>query len=107
MEFIGNVIDGVGVLVIVIGATVSSLLFVFRLRGGKPAALFKDYRQSLGRSILLGLEFLIAGDIIRTVVVDPTLTGVGVLGMIVVIRIVLSLALEVELESRLPWQAKR
>lgn len=57
--------------------------------------------------ILLGLEILIVGDIVRTVVVEPTLDGVLVLGIIVVIRIALSFALEVEIDGRWPWQDER
>jgi uncharacterized membrane protein len=58
----------------------------------------------VGRALLLGLEFLIAGDIIRTVVVAPTLQNVMVLGMIVLIRTFLSLSLQLEIEGKLPWQ---
>ena len=61
------------------------------------------YRQDVGRAILLGLEFLIAGDIIRTVVVAPTLQNVLVLGVIVLIRTFLSLSLQLEIEGKLPW----
>jgi uncharacterized membrane protein len=64
------------------------------------------YRQDVGRAILLGLEFLIAGDIIRTVVVAPTLQNVIVLGIIVLIRTFLSLSLQLEIEGKLPWQRK-
>jgi len=68
---------------------------------GQPYRLF---RQDLGRAILLGLEFLIAGDIIRTVVVAPTLENVLILGLIVLIRTFLSIALQLEVEGRWPWQ---
>ena len=60
-------------------------------------------RRSLGRVILLGLEILIIGDIIRTIVVEPTVESVFVLGIIVAIRIVLSFALEVEIDGHWPW----
>ncbi len=62
------------------------------------------YRQDVGRAILLGLEFLIAGDIIRTVVVAPTTQNVLVLGLIVLIRTFLSLSLQLEIEGKLPWR---
>jgi uncharacterized membrane protein len=65
---------------------------------------YSSYRQDIGRAILLGLEFLIAGDIIRTVVVAPTIQNVLVLGLIVLIRTFLSLSLQLEIEGRLPWQ---
>ena len=63
-----------------------------------------EYRQLLGRSILLGLELLVAADIIRTVAVTPTFTSVGVLAVIVVIRTFLSFSLELEITGRWPWQ---
>ena len=65
---------------------------------------YRTYRQDLGRAILLGLEFLIAGDIIRTVGVAPTLENVFILALIVVIRTFLSMALQLEVEGRWPWQ---
>jgi uncharacterized membrane protein len=58
----------------------------------------------MGRAILLGLEFLVAGDIIRTVVVDPTLDNVIVLGLVVLIRTFLSMTLQLEVDGRWPWQ---
>ena len=64
-------------------------------------------RRNLGRVILLGLEVLIIGDIIRTIVVEPTLESVGVLGSIVLIRIVLSFSLEVEIDGAWPWNRWR
>lgn len=60
----------------------------------------------LGRAILLGLEFLVAGDIIRTVAISPTISSVGVLAVIVLIRTVLSATLTVEIEGRWPWQRR-
>ncbi len=67
---------------------------------------FQRARSRLGRAILLGLELLVAGDIIRTVAVTPTFTSVGVLAIIVAIRTFLSFTLEVEIAGRWPWQAK-
>jgi uncharacterized membrane protein len=102
VERVGLVIDGAGVIVIVVGLLVALLKYV--LAGSRVADPFRQLRQDLGRGILLGLEFLVAADIIRTVAVTPTLQSVGVLGMIVVIRTFLSMALQVEVEGRLPWQ---
>ena len=66
--------------------------------------IFHQFRQRLGRGILLGLEFLVAADIIHTVAVELTLKTVGVLAIIVLIRTFLSFTLEVELTGRWPWQ---
>jgi uncharacterized membrane protein len=68
---------------------------------------YRTYRQQLGRSIILGLEFLIAGDIIRTVVVADTLENVAVLGIIILIRSFLSVTLHLEVEGRWPWQPEQ
>lgn len=104
VETAGLVIDGVGVLVIVVGIGASAV----RLAASRvPGDRYRRLRQDIGLSILLGLELLIAGDIIRTVAVTPTLDGVLVLGLIVLIRTFLSMTLQVELEGRWPWQARR
>jgi len=100
MEVVGFAIDGIGVLIIVVGAAIATFRFLFR----RTDVSYSAFRQDLARSILLGLEFLIAGDIIRTVVVAPTLENVLVLGIIVFIRIVLSISLHMEIEGRWPWQ---
>jgi uncharacterized membrane protein len=104
-ELTGRVLDAVGVLVIVFGAVIASVRFAARVKiSGTDRYL--TYRQDLGRAILLGLEFLIAGDIIRTVGVAPTLENVFILALIVVIRTFLSMALQLEVEGRWPWQAR-
>lgn len=102
VEGVGFVIDGAGVLVIVLGLLVATVRFA--ARGRRESGGYLRFRQDLGRGILLGLEFLVAADIIRTVAVTPTLEGVLVLGLIVLIRTFLSMALQVELEGRWPWQ---
>jgi uncharacterized membrane protein len=71
------------------------------------AGAYTQLRQNLGRVILLGLEVLIIGDIVRTIIVDPTIESVGVLGMIVLIRIVLSFSLEIEIDGTWPWSRWR
>ena len=105
VEQVGLAIDAAGVLVVVvgIGAAVIRLL----TKSSAPLGKYKQFRQDLGRGILLGLEFLVAADIIRTVAVTPTLESVLVLGLIVVIRTFLSLALQMEVEGRLPWQEEK
>jgi uncharacterized membrane protein len=98
----------IGVAVIVLGAVVAAGGALDALRRGKPIAdVYRAFRIILARGILLGLEFLVAADIVGTVAVDPTLAGLYVLGLIVLIRTFLSFALEVEIEGRLPWRVRR
>jgi uncharacterized membrane protein len=103
IEFAGIALEVAGVAVIVIGALYATGWAV-RHRG--LPAVFAEYRTRLGRGILLGLEFLVAGDIINTVAVEPTFRSVGVLAVIVLIRTFLSFTLEVEMTGRWPWQGK-
>lgn len=106
VEWAGYLIDGAGVLATILGVALATLAYVVRGAGRwGEEPVFRAYRQNLGRSILLGLELLVAGDIIRTVAVEPTLQTVAVLGVIVLIRTFLSMSLQVELEGRWPWQA--
>jgi uncharacterized membrane protein len=100
----GEVVDVAGVAVIVIGVAINTGVAAVRLAHHETRT-YRRYRQELGQTILLGLELLVAGDIIRTVAAQPSLTSVGVLGIIVVIRTFLSFSLEVELTGRWPWQA--
>ena len=102
VEIVALVIDVVGVVVIVAGLVLAT--FRFARRFSKAADAYHQFRLDLGKGILLGLEFLVAADIIRTVAVVPTLQGVLVLGLIVLVRTFLSMALQVELEGRWPWQ---
>ena len=93
------------VVVVIFTATVSYLLKIFAKRA--DLGTYNDYRHRLGRALLLGLEILVAADIIRTVVLEPTLTNVLVLGLLVFIRTFLSWSLVLEIEGRWPWQALR
>jgi len=104
IETVGKVIDGAGVAVIVIGILVATAVSLRRIAGAADRAeTFTQYRQGIGRAILLGLELLIAGDIIRTVAVSPTFQSAGVLAIIVAIRTFLSVTLQHELEGRSMW----
>jgi uncharacterized membrane protein len=100
----GYAIEAVGVIVIVLGVVFASLRFLIAGRAKSETEAYHEYRQRLGRSIILGLEFLIAGDIIRTVVVADTLANVAVLGLIILIRTFLSMTLHLEVEGRWPWE---
>lgn len=100
----GYGIEAVGVLVIIIGSVFSSSRFLLHFRKQPEGVAYRMYRRQLGRSIILGLEFLIAGDIIRTVIVADTLTNIAILGIIIIIRTFLSMTLYLEVEGRWPWQ---
>jgi uncharacterized membrane protein len=105
-----HLIELIGVAIIGGGAIGTLALFLYRLvRREDPVQAVTSFRSSFGRAILLGLELLIAADIINTVAVRPTLVSVAVLAGIVAIRTFLSFSLEVEIEGTWPWQrgAKR
>ena len=103
---VGKTVDVAGIVIIVVGAAAASVQYGRRVRGDGSSDAYSLYRRTLGRAILLGLEFLVAGDIIRTVAISPTFTSVGVLGAIVAIRTFLSVALQVETEARWPWEPR-
>lgn len=101
----GEVIEIVGVAIVLIGATLATAQFLRRIvKRQSFEATFHEYRSNLGRGILLGLEFLVAGDIIGTVAVEPDLKNLGVLAGIVLIRTFLSYSIDVEITGRWPWQ---
>ena len=99
-------VEIVGTAIIVVGAFGSLSAFLVGLARRSPARsdLVAGFRSNLGRSILLGLEFLVAADIINTVAVEPTVRSLVVLAGIVLIRTFLSFSLEVEIDGRWPWQ---
>jgi uncharacterized membrane protein len=103
IDYVAKFIEIIGVLTIVTGAVIALVQFLFSIQNVKPRS-YKLLRQDLGKAILLGLEILVAGDIIGTVVTEPTMIRVLTLGVIVLIRTFLSLSLQVELEGKFPWQ---
>jgi uncharacterized membrane protein len=103
-----RVVEAVGAGIMVVGGGIALVRFAVEASDpARRAGAYPRVRRTLGRTILLGLEVLIIADIVRTIIVDPTLESVGVLGLIVVIRIVLSFSLEIEMEGTVPWHAKR
>ena len=106
IDMIAKVIEFIGVMIMVLGL-VFALYQTLRALGSFNQAVYVAIRQTVGKSILLGLEVLIAADIMATVVTEPTLRDVQVLAVIVLIRTFLSLSLQVELEGHFPWQKKR
>lgn len=107
ISYAGYTIEAVGVFVVILGSIISSVVFIRTYRQLAEGIAYQNLRRQLGRSIILGLEFLIAGDIIRTVIVDSTLENVIVLGIIVLIRTFLSMTLHLEIEGRWPWQTDK
>jgi uncharacterized membrane protein len=105
IEGIGTTIDAIGVAVIAGGAILAVFLTVGRVRQEDGGA-YEFFRRRLGRAILLGLEFLVAADIIRTVAVTPSGESVAVLGGIVLIRTFLSFSLQLEVTGAWPWQQR-
>jgi uncharacterized membrane protein len=96
-------VDAIGVAIIIGGVVVALAMHAPRLLR-RDHDDFKALRQSLARAILLGLEVVIAADIIRTVAISPTFESVGVLAAIVLVRTFLSFTLEMEVNGRWPWQ---
>ena len=105
IEKIGMAIDAAGVVVIVTGAAIAFVAAAVRL-SRREIDVYRRFRQQLGQIILLGLELLVAGDIVRTVAASPSLTSVAILAAIVLIRTFLSFSLQVEITGRWPWQKR-
>jgi uncharacterized membrane protein len=103
IHFAGLLVDVGGVAVILLGAILATGAYLLSVLRGESS--IQLYRKNVGRSLLLGLEFLVGGDIIRTVsVAHPELMDVIVLGAIVAIRTAMSWAMEVEIDGRWPWR---
>lgn len=103
INYTARTIEAIGVATIVLGVFIALARFIFTLQNIKPRS-YKYLRRELGKSILLGLEILVAGDIIATVVTEPTMERVLILAVIVLIRTFLSLSIEVEIEGKFPWK---
>jgi uncharacterized membrane protein len=106
-HFASQALEAASFAVILGAVAVSTVLFLMHLGREDFEANYRAYRANLGRGILLGLELLIAGDIIKSVVLDPTLQSMLVLGGIVIIRTFLSLSLDVEINGHWPWETTR
>ncbi|KQX06929.1 MULTISPECIES: DUF1622 domain-containing protein [unclassified Leifsonia] len=105
IQTVGEIVDILGVIAIVIG--VAYAIIDAGIRGLKHVSpVYTRFRRVLGRAILLGLELLVAADIIKTVAVEPTIESVSVLALIVLIRTFLSWSLELEISGRWPWQKR-
>jgi uncharacterized membrane protein len=103
IEFSALGIEVLAVAIIVVAVVHGTLSYLFHLNRQISGA-YEQYKVRLGKALLLGLEFLVAADIIRTVALEPTLQNVGILGLLVVVRTFLSWALVVEIEGQWPWR---
>ncbi len=106
-EFIsttGYILESVGVIIIVVGAVRATARAAHQLSEREKKDLYREFRLEIGRAMMLGLEFLVAGDIIRTVVVAHSILDVASLGLVVLIRTVLVFTIHLEVEGRWPWQ---
>jgi uncharacterized membrane protein len=107
-DLVTTAIEAAGMAIIVVGATIATILFLRDgFASGGWAGAYERYRANLGRGILLGLELLVAADIIGTVAAPLDLRSIGALGLIVLIRTFLSFSLEVEIKGHWPWQESR
>ncbi len=105
MDHVAQGFEGLGAAILVAGVVLSAVLAIVAWhRSGQPRQGFLALRRAFGATLLLGLEVLVAADLIRTVAVAPTLENVLVLGLIVLIRTFLSFSLETEIEGVLPWR---
>lgn len=105
IEIVGFGFEALGVAVIALGTAAAIARFLAQGVSNLQSR-YRELRHELGGTIVLGLEFLVAGDIIRTVAVDPSLQSVAVLGLIVLIRTFLSMALQLEIDGCWPWQRR-
>ncbi len=101
------ILELAGTLTILTGATLATILFANRALRGDRTAAYGSFRSALGRSILLGLEFLVAGDIVKSLVINPTLDDLIVLAGLVLVRTFLSISLGVEINGHWPWEDTR
>jgi uncharacterized membrane protein len=107
VPWVTGALELAGIAATLLGAVAATITAARQVlaRGAMTMQVYESYRRRLSQGILLGLEFLVAADIIGTVAIEPTFRSVGVLGLIVVIRTFLSFTLEVEIAGRWPWYA--
>ena len=106
VEWISIIIELLAVGWIFVGVFSSTMRYFYRMakKSSPQLGRYTEYRHALARTLMLGLEILVAADVVRTVALEPTFKNVGVLGLLVLIRIILGWSLVVEIEGRWPWQ---
>jgi uncharacterized membrane protein len=106
VELAATGIELLAVAIIVAVILVATVRYLFQILARRvDTSTYKNYRHQVARALLLGLEALVAADVIRTVVLEPTLQNVLILGLLVLIRTFLGWSLVVEIEERWPWQS--
>jgi uncharacterized membrane protein len=107
IELTVTAVEFLAVIIIVITIIIATVRYIYgKLFQSKVKGFYQKYRRSLAKAILMGLEILIAADVIRTVALDRTIQAIIVLGLLVAIRIILSWSLLVEINNHWPWQKK-
>jgi uncharacterized membrane protein len=104
-EYVAHGLELFGIVIILMYTAGSTAYVIYRLARGERHGVYTAYRRQIGLGILLGLEVLVAADIIQTVALDFNLRSVGVLGIVVIIRTFLSFTLTAEIEGKWPWQS--
>ncbi len=105
MEGIARAFEVVGVSILVVGGVWAAVRAVTNYRAGKD--VYQGIRSDFGRALLLGLEVLVAADIVKTVSVATTLDNVVILGILVLVRTLLSFSLDVEIDGMAPWRRRQ
>jgi uncharacterized membrane protein len=105
IELSAQGIEALAVAIIVVAIAHGTIRYLFHINRQVGGA-YEQYKIQLGKALLLGLEFLVAADIVRTVALEPTLQNVMILGLLVIVRTFLSWSLVVEIEGRWPWRAQ-
>jgi uncharacterized membrane protein len=105
IKWVAMGIEAIAIGIIVVGAITTTIIFLVRIiKEGALEDSYRRFRSDFGKAVLLGLEFLIASDIVGTVAIGPTYSDLGILALLVVIRTFLSFSLELEITGRWPWQ---
>ncbi len=107
-EIVGEIFDVFGVAILVIGVLVATVIFLPSLfKSGQLVDAIGKFKIDIGRAMLLGLEVLIAADIVKTVALEPTAENLIALGLLILVRTFLSWTLALEIEGRWPWQSEK
>jgi uncharacterized membrane protein len=105
MDLVARAFEVLGVAILVLGALASIVRAVARRETGRK--FYRSVRTDFGHTLLLGLEVLVAADIVKTVAVDSTLESVAILGILVLVRTLLSISLDAEIDGVWPWRRRR